>query len=93
MRTFILAALAILPAAAAFAQTAPNGVFTPAPVPRVGPSNVTPADRAGRVDGSERGTPFSGLPNTLNAGGGQSSPTTLGDTSRGDTAPSPALGK
>ena len=93
MRSYAAALLLTLPAAMATAQTAPNHVLTPAPVPNVGPATVAPADRAGRADGDERGTPFSGLPSTLQPGAGQPSPTTLGDSSRGDTAPSPALGR
>lgn len=85
-------ALAVVSIPGAAAQTAPNGVLTPAPVPSRGPTEVAPSDRVGRADGSERAAPFSGLPNTLDASRGQSTPTTTGESSR-DGAPAPSLSR
>ena len=91
MRIIVAATLTSVLAFAAHAQTAPDGVLTPAPVPNVGPATVVPADRAGRIDGSDRAAPFSGVPNTFGAGTGQQTPATSGVVT--PTAPAPSLSR
>ena len=94
MRPFIAAVLLFMPVSGgSFAQTAPSGVLTPAPVPNRGPMEVAPADRAGPpANGAERAAPFSGLPDTLDPSRGQATPSTLGDSTR-QGAPAPSLSK
>ncbi len=87
----ILAALLLTISAAAMAQ-APDKVLTPAPVPNRDAGLGAPADRAGRSDGAERSAPFSGLPSSLGAGTGQSTPATLGSAEK-DSAPTPSVSR
>ena len=79
-------------AGGAWAQSAPNGALTPAPVPNRGPTEVAPANRVDRPNGAERAAPFSGLPNSVEGDRGESTPSTLGDSVR-QGAPAPSVSK
>lgn len=83
------AAFLVLSLPALAQSRAPDKVFTPAPVPGIGPQTVTPADRAGPI-GADSSSPFAGNPVTLEPGAGQPTPINRGS---GSTAPSPNLGK
>ena len=75
----------------AWAQSAPDGVLTPAPVPNVRPAEVAPADRVERPNGAERAAPFSGLPSSVGGSRGES-PANLGEATR-QGSPVPSLSK
>ena len=75
----------------AYAQSAPDGVLTPAPVPNLRPVEVPPADRVERPNGAERAAPFSGLPSSVDGSRGES-PANLGDAAR-QGSPVPSLSK
>jgi len=93
MRIYLaVAGICLSMAGGAWAQTAPSGVLTPAPVPDRGPVGVPPADRVERPNGAERAAPFSGLPSSVEGDRGESTPSTLGDSTR-QGAPAPSLSK
>lgn len=74
---------------AAFAQ---KEALRPAPVPGLGPTTVSPADRAGRSDTSDNAAPFAAAPTGAVAGSGQATPHTTGKETR-DAAPTPSLSR
>lgn len=80
-------------AGSAWAQAnVPDNVLTPAPVPNREMGAGPPADRAGRDTGSDRAAPFSGLPATMGAGSGQSTPATVGTADK-ESAPAPSVSR
>ena len=91
MRNILAALLLSLPLGAV-AQPAPDKVLTPAPVPNRQDSLGAPADRAGRTDGADRASPFSGAPSSVGAGAGVGTPSTLGTPDR-ESAPAPSVSR
>lgn len=89
MRMIVASALLVLASGVALAQ---KEELKPAPVPNVSPGAVTPADRAGKSNGPDNSSPFSGAPTGAVAGSGQATPQTQAETTK-QGVPTPSLSR